>query len=94
MELKRISEDKSTMEIEFKGEDHTFLNLLREAINNNSHHSAYRMNHPLLSAPSFFIRTKDGSLPKTAIVKALNDIDQVFEELEKAFQSIFEKTSL
>ncbi|MFX1535938.1 MAG: RpoL/Rpb11 RNA polymerase subunit family protein [Promethearchaeota archaeon] len=80
------------MEIEFKGEDHTFLNLLREAITNNNHHAAYRMNHPLLSAPSFFIRAKDDSPPESIISEACDQIDKTFGELEKVFQAALSKT--
>ncbi|MFX0063575.1 MAG: RpoL/Rpb11 RNA polymerase subunit family protein [Candidatus Hermodarchaeota archaeon] len=92
MELRRISKDETSMEIEFKGEDHTFLNLLREAITNNDHHAAYKMNHPLLSAPSFFIRAKDDSSPENIISEACDQIDKTFEELEKIFQAALNKT--
>ncbi|MFX1250381.1 MAG: DNA-directed RNA polymerase subunit L [Promethearchaeota archaeon] len=92
MELRRISKDETSMEIEFKGEDHTFLNLLRETITNNNHHAAYRMNHPLLSAPSFFIRTKEDISPENIISEACDQIDKIFEELEKIFQAALTKT--
>lgn len=60
MEIKVIKEDKKGIEFEIIGEGHTFCNVLREALNKHKDvdFATYRIEHPLLSNPRMYVRTR------------------------------------
>jgi len=62
MEIKVIAEDETMLELEVAGEDHTFCNLLREALSRDPRVevASYRIEHPLVSEPVVFLQVKEG----------------------------------
>ncbi|WP_456475408.1 RpoL/Rpb11 RNA polymerase subunit family protein [Candidatus Pyrohabitans sp.] len=68
MEIKVIRENESELEFELAGENHTFCNVLRRALNQKDEVEAasYRIAHPLLSQPVVYLRVKAGiEVPRT-----------------------------
>jgi DNA-directed RNA polymerase subunit L len=66
MEVKVLKEEKNEMVFEIIGEDHTFCNVLRHTLSTHKDvlFASYRIEHPLLSNPKMYIKTKDIPLPK------------------------------
>ena len=68
MEIKVIRENESELEFELAGENHTFCNVLRRALNQSEEVEAasYRIAHPLLSQPVVYLRVRAGiEVPRT-----------------------------
>ena len=80
----------ATNELHFvmKGERHTFPNLLRETLLQDSSviFAAYTLQHPLGSECEFVVKTK-GKTAKKALDDAANQIEKKLAEFEKAFKS-------
>lgn len=72
MELKLLRKEKGLLEFETQGEDHSLLNIIRETLKDQEGvlFAAYRTNHPILSNPIFYLRTKSEENPINAIQKA------------------------
>ncbi len=66
MEARVLKETKTELELEIAGENHTFCNALRAILNVNKNvlYAAYKIEHPLLSSPKLYIKTKEAALPK------------------------------
>ncbi|MDI6654404.1 MAG: RpoL/Rpb11 RNA polymerase subunit family protein [Candidatus Hydrothermarchaeota archaeon] len=66
MEARIIKETKTELEVEIVGEDHTFCNALRQTLGAHKDvlFAAYKIEHPLLSSPKIYIKTRDVALPK------------------------------
>ncbi|RLG55424.1 MAG: hypothetical protein DRN95_07875 [Candidatus Hydrothermarchaeota archaeon] len=57
MEVKILKETERELEFELIGEDHTFCNLLKEKLNSKKNVlAAYRIEHPLIGNPKFYIK--------------------------------------
>ncbi len=57
MEVKILKENENELEIELIGEDHTFCNLLKEKLSSKKNVlAAYRIEHPLVGNPKFYIK--------------------------------------
>ncbi|KYC49649.1 MAG: DNA-directed RNA polymerase subunit L [Candidatus Methanofastidiosum methylothiophilum] len=77
-----IKKDEKFMEFRIIGEDHTFCNVLRDALlkDEKVKVAAYRIDHPLLKRkePIFVINTDGTKPPKDALLDA---IERVKEEI-------------
>lgn len=96
MKLNVVSEKKDELEIELVGEDHTFCNSLRKALTANKDvlTATYKVEHPLLTPPKLFIRTKDISLPKMPQrIVPISEVKGVAEKREKALRKAGIKTA-
>jgi DNA-directed RNA polymerase subunit L len=84
MQAKIIRKEEALLEFEVIGENHTFLNLLREALKGQKGvlFAAYRFPHPLLENPIFYIRTS-GINPIVALQNAADTIIESCTELTK-----------
>jgi len=84
MEIKVINQDKNELEFEVLGQSHTFCNLLRDFLWKNSdvEVSAYKIEHPLTSNPTMFIKTKKSS-PQKALQETITSLKKMFADLEK-----------
>ncbi|MHA1941082.1 MAG: RpoL/Rpb11 RNA polymerase subunit family protein [Candidatus Hodarchaeales archaeon] len=82
MDAKIIRREESLLEFEVGGENHTFLNLLREALKDQEGvlFAAYRFPHPLLENPIFYLRTS-GIDPIEALSKAADAISEKIDTL-------------
>ena len=71
-----------------KGERHTFSNLLRETLLQDSSvtFAAYTLPHPLGSDCEFVVKTK-GKTAKKALVNATKQVEKKLAEFEKAFKA-------
>ncbi|MDI6916560.1 MAG: DNA-directed RNA polymerase subunit L [Thermoplasmatales archaeon] len=87
MELKVVSKDKNSIEIEMDS-DETFINPLKEKLllNSNVDTAICRMGHPLLDKPRIFVQVKKGK-PSDAIAKAVKALENDI----KSFKASFEK---
>lgn len=87
MELKTVKEDKNMLQVEVVGEGTTFVNLLKEALLEDKSvvSAASIVDHPLLSNPPLFIRTK-GKKPKTALKDAVKLVKKQIDGFESGFK--------
>ena len=87
MQIEVLSEKKNELEFVLKGERHTFPNLLRSALLEDSdvQFAAYKLNHPFDSDSQFIVKTK-GKTAKKALSDALKKIDSDLSEFKKAFK--------
>ncbi len=91
MKIEEVQREGRTLRFRVVGEDHTLCNLLRKAMyeDENVEAAAYRIEHPLLSHPEFYVRVKRGR-PEEALLKALNRLGKKLEELEGKFKAELE----
>ncbi len=91
MEIKILRERIDEIEFEIKGEDHTFCNPLRNVLNQNNkvEFATYRIEHPLLSNPIFYvkIKTKKKEPKLSSIVKKKEDLEKL---KEYGIESVYE----
>ena len=87
MEIKVLTESPDFLEIEILGEGHTFCNLLRDALNQEStvEHASYAIKHPLVSNPVLALRTK-GAQPRKVLLSTLQSLKKQHQSLKTAFQ--------
>ncbi len=67
MDVRIIKETRNELELEIIGEDHTLCNVLQHVLNARKEviSAAYKIEHPLLSSPRIYIKTReDVLLPK------------------------------
>ena len=83
-----IENTKNRILFELKGFDHTFCNMLREELWNDSNVkiSAYKTEHPLVSIPQFIVETSK----KSAFDAVLDAIKRI-EATNKKFLTAFDK---
>ncbi|MHA1978540.1 MAG: RpoL/Rpb11 RNA polymerase subunit family protein [Candidatus Hodarchaeales archaeon] len=88
MQAKIVRKEESLLEFEVAGENHTFLNLLREALKDQDGvlFAAYRFPHPLLENPIFYLRTKDTN-PIEALATAVETIGNQCDALKNLVSS-------
>jgi len=86
MKIRVLEKREKDLKIEIIGEGHTFCNLLRDFLlrNPNVEFAAYRIDHPLVSNPIFYVKTKDGG-PEEALKKAAEEIIDALENFKKVF---------
>jgi DNA-directed RNA polymerase subunit L len=92
MKVRILERGERSLKIEIIGEGHTFCNLLRDFLlrNPDVEFAAYRIDHPLVSNPVFYVRTKDGR-PEEALRKAAEDMVVALEDFKKIFSSALDK---
>ena len=90
MELKVIKEGKNKLEIEIKGETHTFCNLLKSELWNDEHVkvSAYRIDHPLSKTARLLVETDSKENPRKAIAAAIKRIESQLSKFKQEAKNI------
>jgi DNA-directed RNA polymerase subunit L len=88
MKIEEVQREGRALRFRVVGEDHTMCNLLRKALyeDENVEAAAYRIEHPQLSNPEFYVRVKRGK-PEEALVKALKRLEAKLGELEEEFKA-------
>ncbi len=88
IEIKIIENAKNKFFFELTGVDHTFCNLLKEELWNDSDVkvSSYRTEHPLVPLLQFIVETSKSSASE-AVISAIKRI----ESLNKKFLTTFNK---
>jgi DNA-directed RNA polymerase subunit L len=86
MKVRILERGERSLKIEIVGEGHTFCNLLRDFLlrNTDVEFAAYRIDHPLVSNPVFYVRTKN-KRPEEALKKAAEDMVATLEDFKKVF---------
>ncbi len=84
MELNVLEQTENKIVVEVRGEDHTLLNLLREACwTEGADQATYMIEHPYLSQPKIIVRGKN---PKKILINAAQLIIDQIEEFAKEFR--------
>jgi DNA-directed RNA polymerase subunit L len=89
MKLVLLENKEGKMVLEVRGENHTFLNLLREnAWDAGSRQASYIIEHPYLSEPKLIIRADN---PKKVLDASAQAILDSAKEFEKEFSKVSAK---
>jgi DNA-directed RNA polymerase subunit L len=92
MKIRILEKSEKSLKIEILGEGHTFCNLLRDSLlrNPDVEFAAYRIDHPLVSNPVLYVRTRGGR-PEEALKRAAEDVVATLEDFKKVFNSALKK---
>jgi DNA-directed RNA polymerase subunit L len=84
MEIEVLKEEKHELQIQFSEIDHGFLNLIKEAIWQQSgvELASFRLEHPEVGKPFFILKTK-GKEAKKVWNSAVEAINEQLEKLGK-----------
>jgi len=92
MELEVLQKEENTLEIVLVGETHTFANLLRKTLKEDTHvrAAAYKVDHPLLDKerPVIFLETDGKKPPKEVLMNAVTKIKEQMNEFGQKFEGI------
>ena len=88
MEVKLISEDKDSIEVEIPGETETLFEPLRSALLRNPKVklATYHAEHPWFDAKRLYVRVSDGKPAdalRAAAREVLEELDSALEQIEK-----------
>ncbi|MCQ8898474.1 MAG: DNA-directed RNA polymerase subunit L [Hadesarchaea archaeon] len=88
MRIEEVQREGRALRFKVVGEDHTLCNLLRKTLyeDENVEAAAYRIEHPLLSVPEFYVRVKRGK-PEEALLRALKRLEERLGKLEEEFKA-------
>jgi len=88
VKIEEVQREGRVLRFKVVGEDHTLCNLLRKVLyeDENVEAAAYRIEHPLLSSPEFYVRVKRGR-PEEALLKAVKRLQERLEKLEEKFKA-------
>lgn len=89
MEFKIVEESKNQIEFELPGETHTFCNALKEELKNikGVEAATYRIDHPLVGTPRFFLATKSID-PRKVLQAALKALKHNVEDFKKGIKEL------
>lgn len=87
MEIRTIDSSKEILEIEVLGENETLLNPLKVKLlaDEDVELAEYIIEHPFLSTPKVYIRTKKGE-PIAALKRALKSLQKEYKDFETALE--------
>jgi len=87
MEVKILNKTKNELKLEIIGEDHTFCNLLQNALleDKNIEIAGYDQPHPLIRSSIVYLRTKRDASPEKILLTALSTIREVNKEFKEKF---------
>ena len=90
MELKILAEDKNRLELQIKGESHTFCQVLTKELWNDEHVkvAAYNISHPLVGVPVFVIETDGKKKPQQALADAAKRLDKITSQAKSDFAKV------
>ncbi|MBI4441645.1 DNA-directed RNA polymerase subunit L [Candidatus Woesearchaeota archaeon] len=86
MELKVIEQTDKTFVFEIVGEDHTFCNALKDELaqDEDVKFTSYKIEHPLIGIPKFFVEMKKGDAKK-ALAGAAKRLKKNLEKVQDQF---------
>ena len=89
MELNVLEDKKGRLVFEINGMGHTFLNLLKAELWNDSHVkvAAYAIKHSEASNPKFILETDGDESPKIALTSAVGRLKKQSEHFKKELAS-------
>ena len=88
MELKIVEDSKTKLVFELKGLSHGFCTMLKDQLLQDDHVkvATYRVDHPLINIPKFFLETDTASTPRKALQEAIKKLSAFSEKAKKEFQ--------
>ena len=89
MEVKVLNKTKNELKIEIIGEDHTFCNLLQNALleDKNVEIAGYDQPHPLIRSSIVYLRTKRDASPEKVLLTALSSIRELNKEFKRKIRA-------
>jgi DNA-directed RNA polymerase subunit L len=89
MKLKVLKETDNEIRVEVQGEGHTFCNALQDVLlgDKDVEFAGYSIDHPLISEPVIFVRTRRQSNPRDVLIKAAEKLKSRTKEIKQAFES-------
>ncbi|MHB1260664.1 MAG: DNA-directed RNA polymerase subunit L [Thermoplasmatota archaeon] len=93
MQLNILSQTSNEMEIEVHGETETLLNPIKQALlaDKDIDFAEYIIEHPSLSIPKIFIRTKGKVKPEVVLKRTIKALVAEFDEFETGFAAQLKK---
>ena len=93
MKLNVLSKTDHEIEVEVHGENETLLNPIKQALLNDKDvdFAEYIIEHPSLSVPKIFIRTKGKAKPDVVLKRTIKSLIGEFDQLENAFAAELKK---
>ena len=93
MELNVLSHSKNELEVEVLGENETLLNPIKQALlaDKDVDFAEYIIEHPQLSVPKVFLRTKGNVKPETVLKRTIKSVIGTFDEFQDAFAKALTK---
>ena len=84
MEIYVLEDKKNRFVFEIEGIGHTYLNMLKNELWNDSHVkvATYNIKHPQVSKPKFILET-DGESPRAALTSAVGRLKKLSERFKK-----------
>jgi len=83
MEIKILEDKKNKIVFEIEGMGHTFMNLLKNELWQDSHVkiATYNIKHPIISQPKMILET-DGEAPRAALASAVSRLKKTSDKLK------------
>ncbi len=93
MELRILSQSKNELEVEVLGENETLLNPVKQALlaDKDVEFAEYIIEHPMLSIPKIFVRTKGSVKPETVLKRTIKSVIGEYDAFETAFVAALKK---
>jgi DNA-directed RNA polymerase subunit L len=94
VQLKVLSQSATEIEVEVHGENETLLNPIKQALLNDKDvdFAEYIIEHPSLSTPKIFLRTKGGKAKPDAVLKrTIKNLVAEFDGFETEFAAQLKK---
>ncbi len=87
MELRVLTQTKNELEVEVLGENETLLNPVKQALlaDKDVDFAEYIIEHPMLSVPKVYVRTKGNVKPETVLKRTIKSVVADFDAFEDAF---------
>ena len=93
MKLNVLSKTEHELEVEVHGENETLLNPIKQALlaDKDVDFAEYIIEHPSLSVPKIFIRTKGKAKPDVVLKRTIKMLVAEFDQFETAFAAELKK---
>lgn len=90
MEIEVVEEKKNRLVFEIGGMGHTYLNILKNELWNDSHVkvATYNIKHPQASKPKFILETDGDEGPRNALNSAVGRLKRLSEKAKKDISAI------
>ncbi|MCH8003061.1 MAG: DNA-directed RNA polymerase subunit L [Nanoarchaeota archaeon] len=90
MEIDVVDDKKNRFVFEIEGMGHTYLNILKNELWNDSHVkvATYAIKHPQVSKPKFILETDGDASPRAALGSAVGRLKKLTERFKKEMSAI------
>jgi len=94
MDVKILKKTSNELKMEVEGVGHTLCNLLQERLLEDTKVdlAGYETPHPLASSTVIYVRTKKGTRPEEALLKAIERARKINGELSQKLERALKKT--